>query len=83
MDGIYFKDEQAWLSRMLMGFTQQCLAPAALGINYAKLHLKIHVKKAACQLTVVYYLFSSCWTLCFMGKELCQPFPQSRASGRA
>lgn len=43
MDGIYIKDEQGWLSRTLMGFTQRCLAPAPLGINYAKLHLKIHV----------------------------------------
>lgn len=83
MDGIYIKDEQGWLSRTLVGFTQRCLVLEALGINYARLHLKIHVQKAACQLMVVYYLFSSCWMLSFMGKELCRPFPQSRASGRA
>lgn len=56
MNGIYIKDEQGWLSMVLVGCTQQCLAGAALGINYAKLHLKTRAWMGRCQLVAVYYL---------------------------
>lgn len=59
----------------LVGLTQQCLTLAALGINYAKLHLKTHGWMASCQLMAAYYLSCLLLDSKFHGKRTFSPFP--------
>lgn len=60
MNGIYIKDEQGWLSMALvdctLGLHTAVFGGAALGINYAKLHLKTPAWMGRYQLVAVYYL---------------------------